>query len=86
MRTELAAGTRGELGWSAEWRKDALQSGDVRLRTRHWREYCCESFCDTAAFLYSGVRRHPEFTLAARFRGRRRAWFESSVGNRELPL
>ena len=33
-------------------------------RTRRWREYCCESFCDTAAWLYSGWRRHAEFTLA----------------------
>ena len=27
---------------------------DIAGRTRHWREYCCESFCDTAAWLYSG--------------------------------
>ncbi len=86
LQAELAAHARGELGWSAEWRKDVLAIVDSRRGTRRWREYCCESFCDTAAWLYSGVRRHPEFTLASRFRTRRRVWFEGAVGNRELPV
>jgi hypothetical protein len=63
-----------------------LGSDGVRYRTRRWREYCCESFCDTAAWMYSGVRSHPEFTLAPRFRARRRLWFENAIGNRELPV
>ena len=83
MEGELAAGARGELGWSAEWRKSALRPADRRRRSRHWREYCCESFCDTAAWLYSGLARHGEFTLAARFRRRRRAWFAESVEGRD---
>jgi hypothetical protein len=86
LASELAAHARGELGWSAEWRKDALVADGVRQRSRRWRDYCCESFCDTAASIYSGVRRHPEFTLAARFRTRRRRWFEKAIGNRELPV
>lgn len=86
LDAEFAARARGELGWSAEWRKQALETSGVRLRSRRWREYCCESFCDTAAWLYAGVARHPEFTLAARFRARRRAWFRKTVGNRELPV
>jgi hypothetical protein len=86
LHAEIAASARGELGWSAEWRKDALQTADLRERTRRWRDYCCESFCDTAASLHSGVRRHPEFTLAPRFRARRRIWFHQAIGNRELPL
>lgn len=75
VRGEFRAGARGELGWSAEWRKAALDGRDVRRRTRLWREYCCESFCDTAAWLYSGTARHPEFTLRSKFRPARRAWF-----------
>ena len=75
VKGEWQAGARGELGWSAEWRKRALAAGDVRRRGRRWREYCCESFCDTAAWLYSGARRHREFTLATGRRARRRAWF-----------
>jgi hypothetical protein len=75
LGAERRAGARGELGWSAEWRKLALRATDVRTRSRRWREYCCESFCDTASWLYSGLAGHPEFTLGARFRRRRGAWF-----------
>ncbi len=77
LREELQAGACGELGWSAEWRKHALTAGDRRRRTRRWREYSCESFCDTAAWLYSGVSKHAEYTLARRFRERRRRWFST---------
>jgi hypothetical protein len=86
LKAELAAHAHGELGWSAERCKQVFNTADVRRRSRRWREYCCESFCDTAAWLYSGVSRHPEFTLAARFRAGRRAWFGKAIGNRELPV
>jgi hypothetical protein len=86
LQSEHTAHSRGELGWSAEWRKQALAPGDASRRSRRWREYCCESFCDTSAWLYSGVRRHPEFTLSARFRARRRVWFRKAFRNRELPV
>ena len=86
MRAEIAARARGELGWSAEWRKDALTAHDVAGRTRRWREYCCESFCDTAAWLYSGIKSHNEFTLGRRWRRERRAWFAESVDNRTLSI
>jgi hypothetical protein len=72
---ECRARVRGELGWSAEWRKVELTSSDIRSRNRRWREYCCESFCDTAAWLYSGLARHAEFTLGARQSRIRRIWF-----------
>ena len=75
LRAEMSARARGELGWSAEWRKRALRSADAQQRTRRWREYACESFCDTAAWLFAGIRYHPEFTLAPRFRHFRREWF-----------
>lgn len=75
---ELRRGLRGELGWSAEWRKKKLALRDRRERTRKWREYCCESFCDTAAWLYAGVPRHREFTLARPARAERREWFLES--------
>ncbi len=67
--------SRGELGWSAEWRKRALAAADVRVRSRRWREYACESFCDTAAWLFAEGD-HAEFTLARRFRRRRQKWFQ----------
>jgi len=83
LREEMRGRARGELGWSAEWRKRALAARDAGRRTRRWREYVCESFCDTAAWLLAGVPAHPEYTLARRFRERRRQWFdESDVSNR----
>jgi hypothetical protein len=76
LREEMSGRARGELGWSAEWRKRALASRDPSHRTRRWREYVCESFCDTAAWMFSGVAAHSEYTLAGRFRKRRRQWFQ----------
>ncbi|HSW50181.1 MAG TPA: hypothetical protein VLH09_08400 [Bryobacteraceae bacterium] len=71
---EIRRGARGELGWSSEVRKRALTAHDRKARTRRWRQYACESFCDTASWLVGGGR-HPEFTLARSWRLRRRAWF-----------
>jgi hypothetical protein len=94
LLAEHSAGARGELGWSAEWRKERLTALAKHPRRsdpdRPWREYCCESFCDTAAWLFGGGgarwARHREFTLAARFRGRRRTWFENVLGGRILSI
>jgi len=77
---ELSARIPGELGWSSEWRKNRLRNdkvagGDVRRRTPGWRRYICESFCDTAAWLYAGLPRHDEYTLPAVPRRIRRTWF-----------
>ena len=83
---EFRERVKGELGWSAEWRKATLTRTDPRLRTPQWRRYACESFCDSAAWLYSGARRHPEFTLPARFRIPRRDWFARSVATREISV
>jgi len=78
---ELRREARGELGWSAEWRKRKLAPADWINRTRRWREYCCESFCDTAAWLYAGVRQHEEFTLEGEMRETRREWFRRAGVN-----
>ena len=86
VRAEIAGTANGELGWSAEWRKRGLRAEDIEGRTRQWREYCCESFCDTAAWLYSAMKRHREFTLRARWRQRRRTWFGEVLGNRTLSI
>jgi hypothetical protein len=86
IRLECRSGARGELGWSAEWRKAELGAGDIRRRSRRWREYCCESFCDTAAWLYSEVVRHPEFTLVQHCRKLRREWFRRELESRRLSI
>jgi hypothetical protein len=72
---ELRGRIRGELGWSAEWRKEILTRADLRHRTPKWRRYACESFCDSAAWMFAGPRVHDEFTLAAAARRLRRRWF-----------
>jgi hypothetical protein len=86
LEVEWKSGARGELGWSAEWRKDALAASDLCGRGRRWREYCAESFCDTAAWLYGGAGRHAEFNLEGRFRTGRRAWFRAFVSSRQLSI
>ena len=89
VRKEWEQRARGELGWSAESRKRALRN---RLRSMrgaaspHWREYVCESFCDTAAWIYSGVRRHSEYTLATRHRDRRAEWFRTAFQHGAIPI
>lgn len=91
LAAELAARVRGELGWSSEWRKNKLQSGKlsaagIRLRTAAWRRYVCESFCDTAAWLCAGLRRHDEFTLSVVPRRTRRRWFADHLLDRPAIL
>ena len=72
---EFRRRARGEMGWSSEWRKERLTAKDVAGRTRAWREYCCESFCDSGASLFMGSRAHEEVTLSSRFRQTRESWF-----------
>jgi hypothetical protein len=64
VMAEMAAGARGELGESAH----SWKQSDAKI-------YICESFCDTGAWLYSGVKRSSEFTLSAGWKQKRRAWF-----------
>ena len=85
LKAEWKQGARGELGWSAELRKNALAKSRPQA-TALWRDYLCESFCDTAAWLYSGRRHHPEYTLAARHRNRRAAWFQSAFRKSVIPI
>jgi hypothetical protein len=87
VRHEWDRRARGELGWSAELRKRALLERSLRASgAAPWREYVCESFCDTAAWIYSGVRRHPEYTLATRHRNRRAEWFRCAFGGGTISI
>jgi hypothetical protein len=84
---ELSLGARGELGWSAQSRKTRLEGPRLpEPRQRLWRDYLCESFCDTAAWLYSGLPRHSEFTLARGHRARRAQWFRDVFSGRRIPI
>jgi hypothetical protein len=81
---ERESRARGEAGWSAEWRKGELTDRDVSERSRKWREYCCESFCDTASFAVGGHT--GEVTLSGKRRKARLAWFEANFGDGPFPI
>jgi hypothetical protein len=84
LRGEFTRRVSGEAGWSAEWRKLRLRNGDVRARTRAWREYCCESFCDTGAAWLTPSR--AEATLRRRILRARFAWLAASLPSAGLPI
>ena len=67
LAREFEKHAKGELGWSAERRKNKLAPAQCSA-AQGLALYACESFCDTAAWRFAGVQRHEEFTLAARFR------------------
>lgn len=83
LRREIDSRARGELGWSAESRKCGMSALET---DRAWRAYVCESFCDTAAFLYSGCRKNDEYTLAPRWRRIRKEWFAATFGRRGVSI
>ena len=83
---EFKQHARGELGWSAESRKAPLAGKPPAVHNARFLDYACESFCDTAAWLYAGLRQHPEFTLADRYRKRRSDWFHATFLNRRIPI
>lgn len=78
LRKEIRARARGELGESAAVRKATLRlRGDLHPRSKGWSDYVCESFCDTAAWFYSGNPSTLEFKLARKWANLRREWFLS---------
>jgi hypothetical protein len=83
LQNELRRRARGEAGWSAEWRKQNLTEGDITKRTRFWREYCCESFCDTAAWIFTGAK--TELTLTKVWQAGRKTWFSRHIVSSRMP-
>jgi len=86
IRREMRNRVKGELGWSAESAKMKLTRGDSLRRTRRWREYVCESFCDSGAWLLAGALRHREFTLPPAARRARRVWFVQTGLARQISV
>ncbi|MBV8845761.1 MAG: hypothetical protein JO307_23380 [Bryobacterales bacterium] len=86
LEGEFSGGAEGELGWSAEWRKNKLARRDADRRSPKWRRYICESFCDTAAWRFAGLKGHEEFTLAVKYRRARRRWFEHCLETGNLKI
>ncbi len=71
LAEEFRCHARGELGESAAVKK---QTAGGTLT----RDYVCESFCDTAAWLYASPANHGPTTLGRRWRDRRAAWFAAT--------
>jgi hypothetical protein len=89
LAAEWKSRARGEAGWSAEWRKRLLSASDVARRSRTWREYCCESFCDTAAWVYGDNERggaDSEVTLSPTRLRARAAWFRAHLPAPPFPI
>ena len=87
IQEEWRRGARGELGWSAESRKQVIpKRSQAAAESALWREYLCESFCDTAAWMYSGIRKHPEYTLAVRYRHHRARWFRRTFAGKTIAI
>ncbi len=78
LRQENLGKARGELGESAETWKNAWRQLSLGLPDddRRWREYVCESFCDTAAWYLSKDKLGLPVTLAKRWQAKRAQWFE----------
>jgi len=77
---------RGELGWSAESMKLKLSSADRRARNRRWKDYLCESFCDTAGWMFGTANRYSEMTLDRVSRDERRRWMREYIETRSLSI
>jgi len=83
---EFRRGVGGELGWSAESIKLKLTLADRRARNRRWKDYLCESFCDTAGWLFGTASRYSEMTLDRESRDERRRWMREHIETRRLSI
>lgn len=82
LRNEFENRARGELGESSGVKKHNFFRRVPESTSREWREYVCESFCDTAAWFYCGRRLSGEATLAARWRNLRSRWICTTFSHR----
>lgn len=72
LRNEMQGRARGEVGESSGVKKQSLQKRvSLGPSSRLWRDYVCESFCDSAAAFFSGETANEHFTLAERWAKRR---------------
>ena len=86
IRAEMENGVRGEFAWSAELAKQRVTPDSMANHTRRWKDYLCESFCDTAAYCFGNTLPHSEMTLDSFTRRSRRAWVSAHLTERSLPI
>jgi hypothetical protein len=66
--------------------KQKLQKDDRGDRSRRWKDYVCESFCDTGAWCFGIAKRYSENTLAREHRATRRKWMRQHLLARDLAI
>jgi hypothetical protein len=77
---EIQRLARGELGESSLVKKTGLPKDSQRpIKAPVWRDYVCESFCDSASHLLTGALVHEGSKLGRRWTDLRRAWFEQML-------
>lgn len=86
IKAEWTSKVQGELGWSSESLKLNMSRADVRQRTPRWRLYLCESFCDTAGYLFGSSRPTVEITLDPLARAVRRRWMHANLFSKRLSV
>lgn len=75
LADEMQSRARGEIGESAGVKKRLLQkNASSDSPSRLWRDYACESFCDSGAAFFSGAAVNEHCTLADRWVKRRYTW------------
>jgi hypothetical protein len=82
IRNEVRVGIKGELGESSGVAKAKLQAGDCEESNPRWKNYVCESFCDTAAWLYGDRTITALVTLPRTPISKRGFWLGAQTGLR----
>lgn len=95
LEAEFKARARGELGesseiqkqiWLADWANNRRRCRPPltarRAASRVWREYVCESFCDTAAWVLYPRAPWPA-SLSDKWRRKRRLWLQAWIAEQK---
>jgi hypothetical protein len=81
LAEELRRGARGETGESAGIKKRLVRSRwPIDQQSPLWRDYVCESFCDSGAACFSPAAVNDHFTLAASWAKCRYEWLMRTGG------
>jgi hypothetical protein len=77
LRSEMDRGVIGELSWPSFQAKERLNKQDWSTRSKGWRGYACESFCDTCSWYWRGMPGEGESAFPKIERTVRKRWVEN---------
>jgi hypothetical protein len=79
---EMDHKARGELGESSAVKKAELRvERQISLESQVWRDYACESFCDSAGCIFTGRSVHDGARLGKAWTAIRREWFLQNLAD-----